>query len=131
MTSSCHVCRLSRTLYDLESRSDAVTRHCSLILEENNRELQSAVQLVTELTGVVKFLKRKEKEQENMIAELKMDKRAMRHRLDAALGEIYKQTGNSTFTLSERFLITPRSASSESRVHRQSFGNVTFSTDLI
>lgn len=102
------LCSLTRAL----AQSEGVALHCESILEDSNSQLHSALQLVAELSGVVKYLKQREKKQADQIQELMMDKSLLSKRLESAFAEIYKQTGNPTWTLKERMVFTPRSQQS-------------------
>lgn len=85
-----------------------LAKQCSQILEANNEKLQTALDSVSELNGVVKHLKKESVKQSNAIAELKMERTVLNNRLEAALSELYRKTGNTTFTMKEKLMITPR-----------------------
>lgn len=122
--------RLSRAMFEMESRSDAVLMQCADVMQQNNGQLKSALQMVIELQGVVKHLKRREQELGDVIAELKKDKSVLNDRLDSALEEIFKFTGNRTFTMQERLVITPRHTTphSTSFICRHPYGSITMTT---
>lgn len=85
-----------------------VAAQCAQIIEQNNEKLNAALDAVSELNGVVKYLKKESEKQSDTISELKMEKTVLNSRLEAVICELYKRTGSTAFTVQEELVITPR-----------------------
>lgn len=92
----------------MEAQSEVVAAQCSEIIEQNNEKLNAALDAVSELNGVVKYLKKESEKQSDMISDLKMEKTVLNNRLEAVIAELYKRTGSTAFTVQENLMFTPR-----------------------
>ena len=101
--------RLSRTLCEMDAQAADLVAQCSAALQDNNAQLRAAHQLASELSGVVECLKEDAQKKADLITELKVEKDLLNGRLEAALDEIYRTTGNSTCTVRERLPMMPTS----------------------
>jgi len=101
-----------RSLTRALAESEMASMQCTAVLEKSNDQLQATMKLVTELSGVVKYLNQHDQKQAEVNAKLRMDNSMLSKRLEKAFAEIYRLTGNQTLTMKERMLMTPRSVNS-------------------
>lgn len=93
---------------EVEAQSELVATQCSQIIQQNNKKLNAALDAVSELNGVVKYLKKESEKQSDIISDLKMEKTVLNSKLEAVIGELYKRTGSTALTVQEKLMITPR-----------------------
>eukprot|EP00210_Caulerpa_lentillifera_P000002 g2.t1 len=100
--------KLSHALYEMEVHSEVLVSQCSQIVKQNNEKLSEALGAVSELNGIVKYLKKESEKHLNTISDLKMEKSILNNRLEAVLNELHKATGSTAFTVKEKLRITPQ-----------------------